>query len=145
MFSTSYNQVGKKKRRKVFIYLSLRPPERRWRHQPVTNLGNELIAATHFFLFPLFFSFFFLFIPEKRACRLGARRDDNDILFQLLLCVGNSTRGRENQKHLSASDSFFPFSPHHLVRISPSSSSTDNQFPPVNFFENFTEINHVTM
>jgi hypothetical protein len=67
VFSTSYNQVGKKKKKKkksiylsFSLFLSVTTAERRWRHQPVTNLGNELIALRNTFLFFFFFLFFLL-------------------------------------------------------------------------------------
>lgn len=73
------------------------------RHQPVTNLGNGLIA--HFFLFS--------FRESGRVTGNPSRPARDDILFHLCVsvpcvpcvpCVGNSVAAAAagNQKHLSA-------------------------------------------
>jgi hypothetical protein len=58
-------------------------------------------------------------------------RDDNDILFQLLLCRKFHTHGGERIRNTWALlILFFFYCSYHLARISSSSfySSTDNQF-----------------
>lgn len=136
VFSTSYNQLGKKKKRKyLFIFFSFSLCDHS-RTALASSAGDKSwewtdCAAQHISF--SFFLFFFFFLKAGVSTGNPSRRQRHS-LFQLLLllCVGNSTsaghKRKENQKHLSASW-FSDFLPHHLVRIfPPSSSSTDNQF-----------------
>lgn len=134
VFSTSYNQLGKKKKRKyLFIFFSFSLCDHS-RTALASSAGDKSWEWTDCAAQHISFSFFFFFFLKAGVSTGNPSRRQRHSLFQLLLllCVGNSTsaghKRKENQKHLSASW-FSDFLPHHLVRIfPPSSSSTDNQF-----------------